>query len=178
MTTYFTADTHFGHAAIIGHCARPFSSVEVMDRAMVERWNEVVKPRDTVWVVGDFAAGPKATDYRLARIFGALNGSKHLIRGNHDKSEVEALPWGSIRDMGVVTVAGTPVFCCHYPMRTWPMAAHGSLHVFGHCHGDLRDTNRSVDVGVDRRDFRPVTLDEIKARMAVSLPSADYPDAT
>lgn len=176
MTTFFTADCHFGHAAIIGHCARPFSSVEAMDRAMVERWNGVVGPRDTVWVVGDFAHGPKATDYRLARIFGALNGSKHLIRGNHDKAEVEALPWSSIRDMGVVSVQGQAVFMCHYPMRSWPGAYHGALHVFGHTHGTLRDTNRSVDVGVDRWDFFPVTLDRIRERMAESEPSPDYPE--
>lgn len=39
MTTFFSADTHFGHANIISHCARPFASVKDMDEAMVTRWS-------------------------------------------------------------------------------------------------------------------------------------------
>ncbi len=35
MTTFLTADHHFGHAPIIGYCARPFASVEEMDAAMI-----------------------------------------------------------------------------------------------------------------------------------------------
>jgi hypothetical protein len=36
---YFTADTHFNHANVINHCARPFASIDEMNREMIARWN-------------------------------------------------------------------------------------------------------------------------------------------
>jgi len=32
---YFTGDQHFGHANIIRHCNRPFSSIDEMDMHLV-----------------------------------------------------------------------------------------------------------------------------------------------
>lgn len=171
MTIFFTADTHFGHDNIIGYCKRPFGSVEEMDEAIVERWNAVVGPGDHVWHIGDFASSPTPERY-----FRRLAGQKHLVVGNHDSARTRGLPWASTREMGTVKVGSTLVFACHYPMRTWPHAAHGALHVFGHVHGTLRDTKRSVDVGVDRWDFAPVSIEQIQARMAESEPSPDYPE--
>lgn len=54
---FFTSDTHFGHKAIIGFCDRPFSSVEEMTEVLVENWNSVVGPTDTIYHLGDFAFG-------------------------------------------------------------------------------------------------------------------------
>ena len=76
MTVHFTADTHFGHANIIRHCSRPFGSVDEMYEAIMATWNAVVKPGDTVWHVGDFAA---VKDH--ARYFDRLNGTKHWSTG-------------------------------------------------------------------------------------------------
>ena len=42
MTTYFTADQHFGHQNIIGYCDRPFHSVGEMNAVLVANWNAVV----------------------------------------------------------------------------------------------------------------------------------------
>jgi calcineurin-like phosphoesterase family protein len=42
----------------------------------------------------------------------------------------------------------------------------GRLNLHGHSHGRLRPVPRQYDVGVDARDFRPVTLGEILARSA------------
>ena len=103
MTTFFTADTHFGHASIIDHCARPFASAAEMDRAMVDIWNSVVGPRDTVWHVGDFWCGPSRDKADAERVFRRLHGQKHLVAGNHDGAATKALPWASVRD-GVAVV--------------------------------------------------------------------------
>ena len=168
MPVFFTSDTHFGHAAVIGHCNRPFASVAEMDEVMVGRWNAAVAPDDEVWHLGDFAVGRDP-----ARVFGRLNGEKHLVLGNHDQANKPTLrlPWASMHVMETVNVDGVLVVLCHYPMRSWYGAAHGSLHLFGHVHGALADTDRSVDVGVDRWDFTPVTLARARARMAASAPS-------
>ena len=58
--TWFTADTHFGHANIIKHCNRPWPHIAAHDEALIARWNEVVGESDTAYVIGDFA-------YRSAR---------------------------------------------------------------------------------------------------------------
>ena len=50
---FFTSDLHFGHGKIIDHCGRPFSSVEEMDRVMIENWNRRVRKNDKVYIVGD-----------------------------------------------------------------------------------------------------------------------------
>jgi len=55
MAIFFTSDTHFGHGGALGLYRRPFASVDVMNEAIVERWNETVGPDDDVWHLGDFA---------------------------------------------------------------------------------------------------------------------------
>ena len=57
MTTWFTADTHFGHENIIKHCDRPFQSANHMDAVLIENLWAKVGPQDKLWIVGDFAFG-------------------------------------------------------------------------------------------------------------------------
>ena len=54
-TTFFTADTHFGHANIIKYTNRPFDSPNHMDDILIANWNAVVGPDDEVYHLGDFA---------------------------------------------------------------------------------------------------------------------------
>jgi calcineurin-like phosphoesterase family protein len=160
MQNNFTADNHFGHEAIIAMSARPFSSVEEMDETMIANWNAVVARGDNVWHVGDFAhrCDPK----RKRAIFSRLNGSKHLVPGNHDDGDTLALPWASIGQIRQIVVEGQKIVLCHYGLRTWPGSRRGAIHLYGHSHGTLPGNAQSLDVGVDCWDFRPVTLAEIK----------------
>jgi calcineurin-like phosphoesterase family protein len=80
--TFFTSDTHFGHRNIIDMSARPYASTGEMDADPIASWNAIVGPGDTVWHLGDFAYGDR--QYQQS-VFDRLNGTKHLIRGNHDK---------------------------------------------------------------------------------------------
>lgn len=86
MTLFFTSDTHFGHARINELANRPFSSVAEADAAMVERWNATVAPDDVVYHLGDVALGKIAESLLLVK---RLNGTKILIRGNHDRPFIE-----------------------------------------------------------------------------------------
>lgn len=166
MTTFFAADHHFGHAGILHMCRRPFATIEEHDEALVEAWNAVVTDRDTVWYLGDFAIG--ASPERCASLFRRLRGTKHLVRGNHDKPRVVDLGWNEVHDLVSRRIEGQRVILCHYPMRAWSGTWRGSLHLFGHTHGSLPDTSQSADVGVDRWSYRPVTLDEIRERLAAT----------
>ena len=164
--TWFTADTHFGHDNVIRHCDRPFSSVDEMDDAVVKNWNTVIREEDAVWVLGDFCFRSKrpAQGY-LDR----LHGIKHLIVGNHDHEDTVTAPgWASVQQLAEVAVDGFRLVLCHYALRVWPRSHHGALHLYGHSHGLLSPNRRTLDVGVDAWDFRPVQLAEIRQRMAAS----------
>jgi calcineurin-like phosphoesterase family protein len=165
MTTFFTSDHHFGHGWALRFRARPFASVGDMDVAMIDRWNETVGPDDEVWYLGDFCV---ARDPRLAgEVLARLHGRKHLITGNNDGPETLVLPgWQSVQAYAELALDGTLLVMCHYPFRTWNGMGKGALNLHGHSHGRLKPQTRQVDVGVDVWDFRPVTLDGIRAGLS------------
>ena len=164
MAVFFTADTHFGHAAARALYRRPFPSVAATDEAMVARWNETVAAEDEVWHLGDFVVGPRresAVAEAAASLLARLNGRKRLIIGNNDPPAVAMMPgWsGAAVHYAELEVDGVGVVLCHYAFRTWRNAARGWVNLHGHSHGRLRPhLPRQVDVGVDAHDFRPVTL--------------------
>ena len=159
--TWFTADTHLGHANIIKHCNRPFAGAEEMDAALIATWNAVVRKDDDIWHLGDFAyRSAKAPADYLRR----LNGRKHLIWGNHDTEQSRtATGWVSSQAYAEITVEGTRVVLFHYGMRTWRGVGRGTLHLYGHSHGRLPGDRQCCDAGVDAWDYRPVMLREIQA---------------
>lgn len=160
---FLTADTHFSHEGIIKHAQRGFASVEEMNRSLVEKWNEVVlRERDEVWVLGDFAFARKGFD--LHELFWALRGVKHLVVGNHDETNpaVLRLPWESVQHLKMLKAPGGDgrAVLCHYPMESWSQSHHGALHFHGHSHGTMRKAPRRFDVGWDVWK-RPVPFDEL-----------------
>ena len=178
MATWFTSDHHFGHEGILSpdkHCRRGahFSSIEEHDRALVDLWNSVVRPGDTVHHLGDFAY--KCSFEHADRIFKKLHGTKHLILGNHDKL-ASRLQWASVQDFAQISVPGPDknyhLILMHYAMRTWPRKHKGSLMLYGHSHGAMPGCRQSLDVGVDCWGFRPVSLEEILKAIA------DNPEST
>jgi calcineurin-like phosphoesterase family protein len=54
---WFTADTHFGHANILGLTDRHarWGSIEEMNRALVANINALVVPTDDLYHLGDFS---------------------------------------------------------------------------------------------------------------------------
>ncbi|MCL1800525.1 MAG: metallophosphoesterase, partial [Promicromonosporaceae bacterium] len=83
MKIWFTSDSHFSHANIIGFCDRPHSTAWDMNKDLTARWNEKVQPEDTIYHLGDFALGTRKS--ALLNILTRLNGRKILVPGNHDK---------------------------------------------------------------------------------------------
>lgn len=91
---WHTSDSHFDHEFVAK--LRGFTKTEegpdgeeiirgdtkAHDRAIIDNWNSVVRPEDTVWHHGDVGMGRIE---RFANQLKELNGTKHLITGNHDK---------------------------------------------------------------------------------------------
>ncbi|GGE00603.1 hydrolase [Aureimonas endophytica] len=164
MTTWFTADTHFGHANVIHMNKRPFEGVAEMREVLISNWNAVVAPDDEVWHLGDFAY--KASAAEAGHVFDRLNGRKHLIAGNHDSLTIcTGMDWQSVSDLREIAVDGVRVILCHYPLLEWKAYFRQSVHLFGHVHGRRAGVGRSCDVGVDAWGYRPVTLPEVLARI-------------
>ena len=162
MTVFFTADTHFGHGGALGLYRRPFASVAAMDAAMVAAWQVMVGPEDEVWHLGDFALGRRVN---AAALLASLPGRKHLVIGNNDPVATTAAPgWASVQHYAEVEMDGTRLILCHYAFRTWRDQSRGTWNLHGHSHGRLMPHLHQVDVGVDARGFRPVTLAALIAR--------------
>jgi calcineurin-like phosphoesterase family protein len=183
--TLFTSDTHFGHANIILLSGRPFArdlngtlgvfkagfpDIELHDETLIRNWNEVVGPDDEVWHLGDIFMGKKDPNFYFDR----LNGHIHLITGNHDKKALSIRGrFASVDRVAEITVteAGKKhdLFLSHYAHRVWNRSHHGVWHLYGHSHGSLPDdpNSLSLDIGVDCWNFTPVSIGQIKARMAL-----------
>ena len=176
MNTFFTADTHFGHAGARSLFRRPFGSVAEADTAMVSRWNEVVAHDDEVWHLGDFAAGAgeAVLAARTAALLVRLNGRKYLVAGNNDPPTVRALPgWHAVREYAEIEQDGVGLVLCHYPLRSWRNQGRGWWNLHGHSHGRLAPLTRQADVGVDACDFQPLrftALAAVRARRAGQQP--------
>jgi len=137
MTTFFTADTHFGHANIIKLCDRPFTSIDDMDYTIIESWNSVVRPNDVVWHLGDFAFT------RIEHYLAQLKGNINLIVGNHDDkvSRMQRFPFASVQEVKYIKVEGQKIYLSHYAHRTWRSSHHGSWHLYGHSHGSIPEVD-------------------------------------
>jgi len=170
-TKYFTSDLHLGHTNIIKYNNRPFKTIEEMDKTLIRNWNETVQPDDEIFILGDLTMRKKGS--ALAYVF-ALNGKKHMIRGNHDlflqdfKETDSWFKW--IKDYAVIEHEGTSLVLFHYPIVEWYGFGKGSIHLHGHLHNggsvapwDSSNT-RVFNVGVDVCDFKPISVTEIIRR--------------
>jgi calcineurin-like phosphoesterase family protein len=159
MTVYFTSDTHFGDHRVLNLYLRPFASVPEMDEAVIANWNATVRADDEVWHLGDFALTADRAEAVLAR----LNGRKHLVVGNNDRGAGGQSGWASVAPYVELKLEDRLLVLCHYPFRSWNGMHRGSLNLHGHSHGRMKPLKRQFDVGVDVRNYRPVTLETLLA---------------
>lgn len=181
---YFTSDTHFGHKKILGFCHRPFNSIEEHDSALINNWNSVVNPNDTVFHLGDFGFGGIGF---LRNIIGQLNGNIILIIGNHDWRNMVK----PIRDLFTecvsqarITVGDRTVYLNHFPYlcfeRQNPYNTNYAIQLFGHVHsGPLSEGSdierlqycfpTQYDVGVDNNNFTPVSWRQIQKNIEFQI---------
>ncbi len=164
MAILFTSDTHFGHTNIIKYCDRPYADVEEMNQAMIDRWNEVVTFKDTVYHLGDFAFGPVCFVEKCRK---KLNGKVILIHGNHDRIGKETLSkiFTECYSKTRIKLGEQTLHLSHHPIQTEDGSADYYLN--GHVHTRWITEGRRVNVGVDVWNFKPVTWGEIKAKLMI-----------
>ena len=163
--TYVIADLHFGHSAIIEYESRPFENAQAMDNELIQRWNKTVSKDDKVIVLGDVSFyGAEETKAIIQK----LNGYKILVMGNHDTHH----PVSWWLDVGFDQVSQYPIIVdefyilSHEPMYTNRNMPYGNI--FGHVHGRpeyVDVSSQTFCVSVERIDYTPIAMEEIKARM-------------
>ena len=179
---FFISDTHWMHNNIIKLCHRPFSSNQEMTEILIENWNGVVRPEDTVYHLGDFI-NPRGT--HPERFLKALNGNIILLQGNHDSKKcLGRMP--SWHPRLYMKTGGYSFMLQHYP--EYPVALQDPFYretgmyrgltehpvdfiLSGHIHNNHFDrdgkkvgrlwTGRSLNLSVEMHDYKPVALERI-----------------
>ena len=168
---HYTADWHLFHKQILGYCNRPFKNESEMRKILITNYNQTVRKNDTCFFLGDMAMlGPSQWEH-LKGVMKHLNGTKHLMFGNHDDFK-----WQRYLDIGFTTVhsalwledGGLTLLLAHDP-AVYAAVDDKSVLLCGHVHilfKSIPDKN-VVNVGVDQWDFRPITIDHVKKELGI-----------
>lgn len=173
--TWYISDLHFGHRRILEFQKnRKFSSVEEMDMKIIENWNKVVQPQDTVIVVGDVFLGYAREEKRS--IMSSLQGKKILVKGNHDESNSKMINLGfdwSCDEM-VRYIQGERVRISHFPYLAKDIDSYddfrykdrrpidnGEFLIHGHTHSSEKVIGKMIHVGCDAWNLTPVSENKI-----------------
>lgn len=162
MSVFFIADTHFGDERILKYENRPFANVDEMDQALINNWNNIIRDEDIVYHLGDVGS--------ISHIKN-LNGTKYLIKGNHDTYDNDYY-----RSAGFKEVYDMPVILDMY----W-MLSHEPLYIntnmpyanlFGHVHNNPiynTSSKQSYCVSVERISYSPIDFDTIKQSVSQQI---------
>lgn len=161
-STYLWADPHIGHKNIVkftckdGSPLRPWEDIQEHDEALIKAYNDVVKPGDRVYILGDLGNW---------RVTDRLMGRKVLVKGNHDVDKLSQYSqhFDDIR----ACVAKKGFILTHIPIHPaslgrWGLNIHGHLHSDVVCIGNTGITDtRYRCVSVEQTDFKPILLDTV-----------------
>ena len=158
---FLSADHHLGETRM-EIMQRPFSGPVENAEFMVSKHNEIVKPHDLVFMLGDIINKDADPNIWLPWI-DKFNGRKILFRGNHERHLTdeqllkyfqEIVPEGDGRR---IDFSGIKCFLTHYPTS----GTEDCFNIVGHIHGAWKVQLNSLNVGVDANHFRPVPSTKI-----------------
>lgn len=171
---WFTSDTHYNHKNIVRGTAewenkqrcRNFDTLEEHNNKLVENFNRLVKPEDTLYHLGDWSFGGVNSIWEFRKQL--VCKDIHLILGNHDhhieKDKRITMPkeefikydyllahdiigstayvdlqqlFSSVQHYREISINKQQIILCHYGMRVWNRSHHGSWMLYGHSHGTL-----------------------------------------
>lgn len=182
MTTFVASDIHFSHRNIFKYCPhRQHPGIVLenitdedcakMNEKIIARWNSMVMPEDETYIIGDVAMGQI---FKAPALIRRLNGTKYLIRGNHDKTLVRDIrkdpslsnlfAWVESYHEMTYKYAGEKIMInmSHYPMHSWNKQSQGAVMLHGHLHGTPHGIpGRIKDVGIDTNDLYPYRMDDV-----------------
>lgn len=164
MRIFLISDHHFSHNNILtfkrndGSPLRDFPSVSIMNEYMIQKWNDVVKPGDKVYHLGDVTFSN-----RFLPIMDNLHGEKVLIKGNHDNLKISQY-MQYFKDVRAYHVLDKIVLA-HVPIHPESLQRwKGQVH--GHTHANNLIDPKYVNVSVENVDYTPVDFEQIREYFA------------
>jgi len=163
---FVISDTHLNSLAVANICNRPFKNLEHMNNTIIKNWNNVVKPNDIIYHLGDFVDDDMSQLYNIKRFKDQLNGRIRIILGNHDRY----VPYFNWLDFGFDRVYDQPVvidgfiMLSHEPLFLNDLEnsnAKAYLNIHGHVHGNWYANSHYVNVCAERVNYSPVNLDRV-----------------
>jgi len=155
--TYFIGDLHLSHTNILNWSnfrrSYKFPDIDAHDGTVIELINTVVKPKDTLFILGDLSFRKESVP--LIEFLHCRNVK--LVLGNHDTYDSHVyLKSGIKRLYGAVgykqaVLTHVPVHPCQLEFR-WKANIHGHIH----------DPSEYPDVTNDRR-YHNVNIDAMKS---------------
>lgn len=140
-----------------------------MNEEIIKRWNELVSPEDTVYVLGDLMLGDNNEG---AKCLDRLNGIIEVVFGNHDTDSRKQLMARRCILLGYSTVIkynGYRIYLSHYPTmvenfdKDKPLKKR-TLNFYGHTHQDTNFYSNNpcmYHVGIDSHNLAPVLITDI-----------------
>lgn len=170
---FLISDTHFRHAGSVkwlepdGSKTREFETSDEVDELMIENWNKTVKPVDKVYHLGDVSMGTNAA---VSDILKRLNGTKVLIKGNHDIGKLSwyAEHFKDVRgswQLGDYILTHIPIH--PYNFYRFPINLHGYLHKSRIKLDSGEIDHRYLCMSVEQINYTPYPFEEIKKLMRV-----------
>ena len=168
--TWFVSDWHWGHEKTCttfknanGSPLRPFANAQEMDEEMVKRHNEVVRDGDKVYMLGDVSIKKQ-----FLSSVGRLNGSKRLIRGNHDIFNIK--DYLQYFTEVYATRVLDDMILSHIPLHPESITERFGTNVHGHTHANQVMINGHPDcrylcVSVEQINYTPISIDEVRKRI-------------
>lgn len=164
---WLTSDCHFNHINCLELDGRPFDTIEEMNQILIDNWNSVVAPEDTIYVLGDFIMG-RSNKKDIEKIVNSLNGTIVLVRGNHDtdaKWKIYEELGIELKDLAYIKEGKKYFICSHYPMLVGNYNDKKKVvNLHGHAH-QLRSMSiylpKCYNVNVCAHNYTPISLDDI-----------------
>ena len=163
-TTWLISDTHFYHEPIISFTSRPFYDIREMNEVLMNNWNNLISPKDTVYFLGDLALGrdrdpPKRAKPELTETYEhKLNGKKVFINGNHDPADFG-------EKSKIIEHSGIKFMLVHDPKDA---KEFDGWVIHGHTHNsDLVNTpfinfdKKRINVSVELIGYKPIDFDKV-----------------
>ena len=136
MTNRYISDLHLFHTNVLKLDSRPFSTIKEMEEKIISDWNNTIQKNDCTYILGDTIWSKNDSDW--IRIMKSLNGSKTLIKGNHDLKHFSASVkacFTDIKDYKEITDNGRKVIMMHYPIMCYKASYNENVWMLhGHVH--------------------------------------------
>lgn len=146
---------------------RGFNTIEEHDKFVIDKINELVKPTDHLFLLGDFTLN--SDDKTAENLLFKIKANKHLIWGNHESQvskvykryltytfpyidfnepknrnlEIYPLSLNNITFYGSyleIVINNVGLVLSHFPFTIWNNCKDGWFNLHGHCHGNFPES--------------------------------------